>query len=150
MSKKRTGQIGGIKAFVIAALLASSAYVAHALKPTVMLAETREKVDFEKLINQIYSQTVSRTYVNSSGQRVMLAIAYGANQSDALRLHVPEVCYVAQGFAVVSKSADTLSIEKQARPITKVVAKRDNRLEPIIYWVLVGDTIANSGLQQKL
>ena len=50
---------------------------------------------------QFYSQTLSRTYVNSKGQRVMLSLAYGRNQNSwNSAAHRPEFCYDAQGFSV--------------------------------------------------
>ncbi|MGB9107506.1 MAG: exosortase C-terminal domain/associated protein EpsI, partial [Telluria sp.] len=56
----------------------------------------------KELIAALYDQTLSRTYVNAQGQRVMLSIAYGGDQSKQLQLHLPEVCYVAQGFDMVN------------------------------------------------
>ncbi len=35
------------------------------------------------MLAKIYDQTLSRTYVNREGQRVMLSIAYGGDQSKA-------------------------------------------------------------------
>lgn len=54
--------------------------------------------DVAQMLATLYDRTVARTYVNDLGERVMLSVAYGANQSRALQLHKPEVCYVAQGF----------------------------------------------------
>src|SRR5258708_10586048 len=48
-------------------------------------------------LERIYSQTVSRTYVNSGGEHMMLTVAYGGDQNDALKAHRPEVCYTARG-----------------------------------------------------
>ena len=40
----------------------------------------------------------------------MLSIAYGKNQSDALQLHKPEICYPAQGFTLLAKQNTPLDL----------------------------------------
>jgi EpsI family protein len=52
----------------------------------------------EELLRQLYSQVLSRTYVNKDGYRIMLSMAYGDDQRGGLQAHRPEVCYPAQGF----------------------------------------------------
>ncbi len=52
--------------------------------------------------DQPYDEIVSRTYVNSSGDVVMMALAYGKNQRQEIKIHRPELCYPAQGFKVVA------------------------------------------------
>ncbi|MEO7368289.1 MAG: exosortase C-terminal domain/associated protein EpsI, partial [Gemmatimonadaceae bacterium] len=51
----------------------------------------------QELLDKLYSQILSRTYVNSAGYRIMLSLAYGTNQRGSLQAHKPEVCYPAQG-----------------------------------------------------
>jgi len=36
--------------------------------------------DVQAKLDKIYNQVLSRTYVNSSGERIMLSVAYGGNQ----------------------------------------------------------------------
>jgi EpsI family protein len=102
------------------------------------------------VLNAIYNQTISRTYVNSKGQRVMLSVAYGGDQSDGTRAHRPEVCYPAQGFQVVSSATGSIATVAGPVPTRRVVARLGSRIEPISYWVVVGDKIALSGTDQKL
>src|SRR4030065_72730 len=45
----------------------------------------------EAMINKIYNQTLTRTYVNPKGERIMLSIAYGGDQSDSMAVHKPEI-----------------------------------------------------------
>jgi len=105
----------------------------------------------EALIKKIYSQTLSRTYINSSGDRIMLSIAYGGDQSDNMSVHKPEVCYPAQGFQILKNSADTFATGEGNIPIKRLVAVQGRRIEPITYWTTVGDTVAAvSGLMWKL
>ena len=57
--------------------------------------------DVQALLDKIYNQTLSRTYINPKGERIMLSIAYGGDQSDTMAVHKPEVCYPAQGFQIL-------------------------------------------------
>jgi len=41
----------------------------------------------EAQINKIYNQTLTRTYVNPTGERIMLSIAYGGDQTDNMAVH---------------------------------------------------------------
>lgn len=106
--------------------------------------------DQQAVLNRIYNQTLSRTYVNRVGQRVMLSVAYGGDQSDGTRAHRPEVCYPAQGFQILSQSRGSIQLGDHSVPVRQLVAKQGGRIEPITYWVVVGDRIANSGTEQKL
>jgi EpsI family protein len=102
------------------------------------------------MIEALYDQTLSRTYVNAQGQRVMLSIAYGGDQSKQLQLHLPEVCYVAQGFDMLKNRADQLSTGYGTVPVKRLVARQNMRNEPITYWVTIGDKAVMSGVDQKL
>jgi EpsI family protein len=104
----------------------------------------------KELIAALYDQTLSRTYVNAQGQRVMLSIAYGGDQSKQLQLHLPEVCYVAQGFDMVKDHRDELGTSFGKVPVKRLVARQNTRNEPITYWVTIGDKAVMSGLDQKM
>jgi EpsI family protein len=104
----------------------------------------------KELIAALYDQTLSRTYVNAEGQRVMLSIAYGGDQSKQLQLHLPEVCYVAQGFDMVKDHRDELGTGFGTLPVKRLVARQNARNEPITYWITIGDKAVMSGIDQKL
>ncbi len=104
----------------------------------------------KELIAALYDQTLSRTYVNAQGQRVMLSIAYGGDQSKQLQLHLPEVCYVAQGFDMLKDRRDELATGFGKLPVKRLVARQNARNEPITYWVTIGDKAVMSGLDQKM
>lgn len=106
--------------------------------------------DQEAMLQRLYDQTLARTYVDRAGNRVMLSIAYGGDQSKSLQLHLPEVCYVAQGFQMLKSRPDTLSTRFGALPVKRLVARQDRRNEPITYWITIGDKAVKSGLEQKL
>ena len=58
----------------------------------------------QQLLDKLYSQILTRTYVNQNGYRVMLSLAYGDDQRADLTAHKPEVCYPAQGFQVRTRT----------------------------------------------
>jgi EpsI family protein len=104
----------------------------------------------QSVLEKIYDQTLSRTYINSAGQRVMLSIAYGGDQSKALQLHLPEVCYVAQGFQMVKDDEGALPTRFGELPVKRLVARLHERNEPITYWITIGEHASRAGIQQKL
>jgi EpsI family protein len=104
----------------------------------------------QTMLERLYDQTLSRTYVNRDGQRVMLSIAYGGDQSKALQLHLPEVCYVAQGFQMLTSRDDGLQTRFGELPVKRLVARLHQRNEPITYWITIGDKAVLSGIQQKM
>jgi EpsI family protein len=104
----------------------------------------------KELLDKLYSQTLTRTYVNASGYRIMLSLAYGDDQRGALQAHKPEVCYPAQGFALHSNQQSQVNT-----PFGSIAARRLNtsmgaRKEPITYWFTVGDTAIQNKLQQRM
>jgi EpsI family protein len=80
----------------------------------------------------------------------MLSIAYGGDQSKQLQLHLPEVCYVAQGFDMVKDRRDELATGFGKVPVKRLVARLNSRNEPITYWITIGDKAVRSGLDQKM
>lgn len=161
----------------IVALMLGGGAAAHWMRPTVHMADRTGKPDLEQLfpkrfgnweidtsmpvilpapdvqarLDQIYNQVLSRTYIDrSSGQRVMLSVAYGGDQSDGTRLHRPEVCYPAQGFQILSNRQTALSLPGRSLPVRQLESQLDGRHEPITYWVIVGDQAVTSASQQKI
>src|SRR5271166_456445 len=100
----------------------------------------------DSLEAEIYNQEVSRAYVDHEGHMVILMIAYGESQSDRLQLHHPEVCYTAQGFRMTRPTTSKFDWSLSAPPIalTRMVATREDRLEPISYWMRIGYDVTNS------
>lgn len=104
----------------------------------------------QEMIDSIYTQTLSRTYVNTQGYRIMLSIAYGEDQRDAMQTHYPEVCYPAQGFSLQDKKNGTLTTESGLIPVTRLLTNLGQRHEPVTYWTTVGDRVVRNGIQKKL
>lgn len=98
----------------------------------------------------LYDQVLSRAYVDDQGRRVMVSVAYGGDQSDGMRVHYPEVCYPAQGFDVVSSAKSSMLVHERPMAVRRLVARLGSRIEPITYWVVVGDQIVTGGPEHKL
>ena len=161
---------------MLGVLMIVSAALTMALTPTKKIADLQDKFDLEVMIpakfgnwriddsiiplqvdadtqaklDKIYNQTLSRTYVNSYGERIMLSIAYGGDQSDNLAVHKPEVCYYAQGFEIMKIYADELLTQYGKFPIKRLMAVKGNRNEPITYWVTIGNKAVLPGIEEKL
>ena len=161
---------------LIGVLMVSSGALTMALTPTQKIADQQERINLEMMIpdkfgdwkidstivplqidaetqaklDKIYNQTLARTYVNSQGERIMLSVAYGGDQSDSLSVHKPEVCYYAQGFEIKKIFPGELLTQYGKLPIKRLLATKGNRNEPITYWVTVGDKAVLPGFDQKL
>ena len=102
-------------------------------------------------LDALYDQTLTRTYINSKGQRIMLSIAYGGDQSgDKAQVHRPEFCYAAQGFQLSSNFESQIRTESGTLPVRRLKAVQGKRNEPITYWITVGDNVTLPGLGRKL
>lgn len=102
---------------------------------------------------RLYDQVLERVYLDASGRRIMLSIAYGTEQSADMQLHRPEVCYRAGGFEVGASSTATLALGERALPVTRLMARLPGRPEPITYWAVVGgelDAGSRPSLGQRL
>lgn len=105
--------------------------------------------DDKGLLNKLYSQTLSRKYINNAGEHVMLSIAYGSDQSSDLHVHRPEICYATAGFEIVDLSKAFVDTTIGQVPVMRLVAKLGARNEPITYWVRVGDSLTRGWFEQK-
>jgi EpsI family protein len=106
----------------------------------------------DSLSKQIYNAELARGYRDPEGHLVMFLVAYGASQSDRLQLHRPEICYAAQGFRVAQlKTVDLdLGADLPDLPVRRMLALRENRVEPITYWMRLGDTVATNAVERQV
>lgn len=165
------------RAIAFALLSAVGASAAVALKPRSRASEVLAHIDLEKQIPQafdgwqidktivpilpnpevqakldaIYTQVLARTYINRRGERVMLSIAYGADQaSEVTSVHRPEFCYRAQGFDVNGAGRHQLALGGRPLTVQRLVARQGERLEPISYWITLGDRVMLPGWGRRL
>ena len=119
--------------------------VDDSITPLEVTPELKAKLD------KTYDQTLSRTYINSQGYRIMLSVAYGGNQSsDSTQVHRPEFCYTAQGFNITRPEDVTIQVAGQELPLRRMVATQRQRMEPISYWITIGDQATVPGMGRKL
>lgn len=104
----------------------------------------------QQLLDKLYSEILSRVYVNSSGYRIMLSLAYGSDQRGALQAHKPEVCYPAQGFVVQKNEPSLLPTTFGDIPVRRLYTTMRTRHEPVTYWFTVGDRAVQGKLQKRL
>jgi EpsI family protein len=104
----------------------------------------------QELLDKIYSQILTRTYINSQGYRIMMSLAYGSDQRGSLQAHRPEVCYPAQGFKVHNTQALPLSTPVGDIPAQRLMTSLGPRQEPVTYWFTVGDTVVQSKMSKRL
>jgi len=162
--------------FMLMAIMFAASAGAVALRPTPMIDDKAVNIDLEAMVpkefggwridtgitpimpspdveaalSRIYTQTLTRTYVNAAGQRIMLSIAYGSQQNDQLRVHQPEGCYVGQGFHIARPSEATeIATSMGPLHVTQLTATSGARREPITYWVRIGDSIARTQWEMK-
>jgi EpsI family protein len=109
-------------------------------------------VDPDAKNGRVYSQEVGRSYVDRSGNVVMLMVAYGPVQNYRLKAHRPEVCYTAAGFRISGKHGEELAYNKGQQPLklTRLIAEREARFEPISYWMRVGNDIATGVIDRQI
>lgn len=162
-------------AWLLAAILVAVA-LAQVLKPTRSLAERLPAVHLasqvpaafagwqldpdtapvlpdptlQARLDTVYDQTLARSYVNAQGERVMLTIAYGRDQSsEATAVHRPEFCYGAQGFRVRSGAVEAVALPAGNVTVQRLVGQLGQRTEPISYWVTLADRATLPGLGRK-
>ena len=164
------------RALMATALMLAISALAYFGKPTIHLSDQIGKPDLEAIfprqfgpwridanipmvlpapdvqaaLNAAYNQVLTRTYVNADGERIMLSVAYGGDQSDGNSAHRPEVCYPAQGFAITFNEKAVQNVAGGSLVVRKLMSRLGNRDEAITYWVVVGSEVATSGVEQKL
>jgi EpsI family protein len=114
------------------------------------VAQTVVNPELQSVVDSLYSQVLSRAYVDSDGQRIMLSIAYGEEQNDLKQVHRPDICYPAQGFQIQGIEAVRLVTAYGDIPARRMIASLGSRYEPLTYWTTVGERIVNSEHDRRL
>mgnify|MGYP001273119669 CR=1 FL=1 len=170
------------RAFVILSAMLLAAVAAILLKPSQNIEGQYGQVDLETLIpkqfgdwNAVssnlvqtslsirregeatavnpYDDILMRTYENSEGRQMMLALAWGKTQRQEVKVHRPEKCYTAQGFKVQGLIPTVFNNIKGAS--TPVIGKRmialgGHRKEAVSYWIRLGDIFPSTGLETRM
>lgn len=164
------------KSLVLMVLMVSASAAALALRPSERMADQHHKTDYasklpqkfgewtlsrdepapvvnpqeQELLDSLYTEIVAHTYVHSSGRRIMLSLAYGDNQSHGSQIHKPEVCYPAQGFIISGLRKEELGTSQGQIPVMRLVARHGSRVEPVTYWIRVGNKVVRGAVEQNL
>ena len=115
-------------------------------------------------LGRLYDEVLMRTYENSKGEVIQLAILYGRNQRQELKIHRPELCYIAQGFKIVQHTPTVFPIRDmrgQFIPGARMLAVAEDRIDAVSYWIRIGGSYAldpwiirmnifKSGLQRRV
>ena len=104
----------------------------------------------QELLNKLYSQILTRTYVNKDGYRIMMSLAYGDDQRGGLQAHRPEVCYPAQGFKLGKVEDGHLATSFGNIDVRRVATSLGQRNEPVTYWLTVGNQVIKSSLDKRI
>ena len=104
----------------------------------------------KELLDKLYSQLLTRTYVNKQGYRIMLSMAYGDDQRGGLSAHRPEVCYPAQGFKLIGLIEDGALVTAYGNiEVRRLNTSLGARTEPVTYWLTVGDQIIRTAWEKR-
>jgi EpsI family protein len=163
-------------ALILAALMGGASIAGFAARPTAKAADRGNVIVLEtmvprqfggwtelrdsgtqvinpqtkEILDKLYSQILSRTYVNKEGYRIMLSMAYGDDQRGGLQAHRPEVCYPAQGFKLGRTEDGSLATgfgTIEVRRLTTTLGARD---EPVTYWLTVGDQVIKNKFDKRI
>lgn len=126
-----------------------SSFKGWMVDPSVSIIQPNEEGDLK---SRVYDQTISRGYRDEGGNLVMLVVAFGHNQSDTLQIHRPEICYVANGFKIISNNRHDIKLTSYTGvliPSLRLVTLSSNRPEIVTYWTRVGDKLPTSNLSRQ-
>lgn len=106
----------------------------------------------EEGLKRIYSQTFARAFLHKpTGRVLMLSIAYGRDQSNDTQLHTPDQCYPSQGFKVTDrKEVSVPSAFGDLKAVQLQTSLGSERIEPLTYFVRVGDRVARGSRDRNL
>ena len=99
--------------------------------------------DVESALYAVYDAVLGRTYVDSKGNRMMLSVGYSRQQGGVQKPHWQEICYRAQGFTVDDIVKGRAVVAGRDIPVTRMVATMRSRVEPVTYWLTLGDHVVS-------
>ncbi len=164
------------RALLASGLMVGASALAYGLRPRSHAGEAEAKLDLEalvprrfggwaedeaqaqplvnpqtqELLDKLYNQILSRTYLGPQGERVMLSLAYGGDQRSSLQAHMPEVCYPAQGFKLLGLNDTTLDLPEGRIPVRRLMTELGPRKEPVTYWFTMGGATVKGTWDKRL
>ena len=137
----------------------------HVVPETVLQIDPTATADADRSdLGRLYDEVLMRTYASSNGEIIQLAIAYCRNQRQELKIHRPELCYIAQGFAIWQHTPTVFPIRNshdEFIPGARMLAVAQDRTDAVSYWIRIGQSYAldpwvirmhifNRGLERKV
>jgi EpsI family protein len=104
-------------------------------------------------MQEVYNDSLLRTYVGPSGNRIMLAIAYDNVQREEDRVHRPEICYQAQGFRIVydlPAQFGLLSKNSELVDGRQMLTVNGGRWEAVSFWIRTGGTLTQNPWKSRI
>jgi EpsI family protein len=119
----------------------------HEIRSAIPPVDPTVDRDAPRDMNNPYDDVLMRSYQDSHGNVVMLALAYGRNQRQEVKIHRPELCYVAQGFKLVSRVPVMMpAYAMGAVPVqgARMVVEAVDRVEAVSYWIRIGSVYSQT------
>jgi EpsI family protein len=155
---------GSIKSFLVLALVAALSLVtlcsgeerSHAAKP-VDLSTLPTAVGNWKMTgtdgaagskeSAFLNDVLFRTYRRADGRTLALAVAYGADQRKRFNLHLPETCYKASGYQVLSLTAQQMRLPELK--LKEMLVQDLSSTQQIEYWMVLGGRQVTGELEKR-
>jgi EpsI family protein len=105
----------------------------------------------DSLSGRLYNQLIVRAYSNeTTGDAILVLLAYGKMQTNELQLHRPEVCYPAFGYEILRNEICDVPVGPAiAIPARRLFAAQLERNESVIYWSRLGEFLPRSDGEQR-
>lgn len=95
---------------------------------------------------QPYDDVLMRTYFGKNGAPAMLALAYARAQRQEVKVHRPELCYVAQGYQVMWLRPSMIA----GVPGQCMLVRAGYVTEAVSYWMRIGRVFSEDAVVTRL
>jgi EpsI family protein len=111
------------------------------IQTTALPVDPRSDARNGRSMDDPYDDVLMRTYGNESGDVILLALAYGKNQRQEVKIHRPELCYVSQGFDILQRTSTELSVSRGSGQVSgvRMLVSAPGRAEAVSYWIRIGN-----------
>lgn len=150
----------GIRALIVVILVASAGVYARELAtqrshaaafpalgrlPTSLAGWYSEDIPMSERIAAVLDADVAvqRVYRHADGAEVGVFVAYFAEQQANSQIHSPRQCVPGMGYGIVSIERQTRQEGAAAVPVTRMLIRRNDRMQEMIYWFRTRSGIVN-------
>ncbi len=104
----------------------------------------------DPLLKLLYSQQLTRVYVDGKNPPLMLLMAQSGTQTGFLQVHRPDFCYRAGGYQISAVAPHPVNLGGKQIPASIMDATLNGNVEHLVFWTRIGDRIPGSWVEQKL